>query len=152
MDLLVTHHQGLFQYQQFRKAIADYYARSHYFTLLWRGCGAEEVLVSDIEAVLQSLSTVRPVFHSEADFQHALAWALRDGQVVRDVRLDRPHGLERVYVDIWGHTAHGPLALGLNMSPGDAQSKWPESHLTCRTDRTWPRFTTVRLYQGSRAA
>lgn len=25
----------------------------------------------------------------------------------------RPHGFERVYVDIWGHTAHGPLALEL---------------------------------------
>jgi hypothetical protein len=54
------------------------------------------------------------VFHSEADFQHALAWALRDAQVVRDVRLEyRPHGLERVYLDMWGHTAHGPLALEL---------------------------------------
>lgn len=33
--------------------------------------------VMDLRAVLQALATKRPVFHSEADFQHALAWAVQ---------------------------------------------------------------------------
>lgn len=28
----------------------------------------------DVEAVLRDLALKRPIFHSEADFQHAVAW------------------------------------------------------------------------------
>ena len=36
----------------------------------------------DVLGVLPVLAAERPVFHSEADFQHALAWALQRGYSV----------------------------------------------------------------------
>ena len=55
----------------------------------------------DLRAALQSLSERRPVFHSEADFQHELAWRLRE-QGVTDVRLERPFylGAEPINLDL----------------------------------------------------
>lgn len=57
-----------------------------------------------ITELMKSLSETRPIFHSEADFQHALAWEIQktipdDGQV----RLEYPFGdgPERKYLDIW---------------------------------------------------
>jgi len=55
----------------------------------------------DIHALLAGLAEKRPVFHSEADFQFALAWQIKE-QTGLDVRLEYPHiPKERVYLDIW---------------------------------------------------
>ncbi|TWV83388.1 hypothetical protein [Moraxella sp. VT-16-12] len=43
----------------------------------------------DIEKVLKELAKKRPVFHSEADFQHALAWEIRDKYQNFDIRLEQ---------------------------------------------------------------
>ena len=53
-------------------------------------------------AALSALAEERPVFHSEADFQFALAWAIRERCGFR-VRLEHPVPLpdEVGYVDIW---------------------------------------------------
>ncbi|MET8836470.1 hypothetical protein ABZV78_21450 [Micromonospora sp. NPDC004540] len=52
-----------------------------------------------LAAVMNELSTVRSVFHSEADFQHAFAWALRTLAPAVGVRLEVPQG-GREYLDL----------------------------------------------------
>jgi hypothetical protein len=57
----------------------------------------------DFNLLLAGLATKRPVFHSEADFQHALAWELHLVDPNINVRLEyRPPWIDRrQYVDIW---------------------------------------------------
>ena len=57
----------------------------------------------DFIEVLGGLSHQRPVFHSEADFQHAYAWALQTAHPAARIRLEYPHpSLDgRAYLDIW---------------------------------------------------
>jgi hypothetical protein len=45
--------------------------------------------VEELHDVLNALSKVRPVFYSEADFQHALAWELHSRHVDAHIRLER---------------------------------------------------------------
>ena len=57
----------------------------------------------NIVGLMEGLFQDRPIFHSEADFQHAFAWHIRrvmppDGQV----RLEfKPFPAEKMYLDIW---------------------------------------------------
>jgi len=44
----------------------------------------------DIHEVIASLMARRPVFHSEADFQHELAWAIREADMDAELRLEVP--------------------------------------------------------------
>ena len=44
----------------------------------------------DIPHLLTDLAARRPVFHSEADLQHELAWHLRDVHPDLQVRLEYP--------------------------------------------------------------
>ena len=57
----------------------------------------------DIPALMAELAGSRPVFHSEADFQMALAWHAKETWKDLAVRLERPvpvaHG--RIHADIW---------------------------------------------------
>ncbi len=57
----------------------------------------------DLAAALAALAERRPVFHSEADFQHSLAWVIRERHPAIEVRLERPITLDgrRGHVDIW---------------------------------------------------
>ncbi len=66
--------------------------------------------LADVEATLQRLADVRPVFHSEDDFQYALAWRLHrdfDDVIVR-LEYPLPWGGRRAYADIWLAPAGGP--------------------------------------------
>lgn len=56
----------------------------------------------NIGAVLKSLSEKRPIFHSEADFQHSLAWEIREHYPDSKIRLEtKVHGANtKVYLDI----------------------------------------------------
>jgi hypothetical protein len=47
------------------------------------------MLLEELHDVLNALARVRPVFHSEADFQHALAWELHSRHVGARIRLER---------------------------------------------------------------
>ncbi|MEJ8303528.1 hypothetical protein [Saccharibacillus sacchari] len=57
----------------------------------------------DMDTVLSSLAHKRPLFHNEADFQHALAWEIRemyDCKIRLEKRIDIQAG-KRTYLDIW---------------------------------------------------
>ena len=56
----------------------------------------------DITNLMNDLACDRPVFHSEADFQHALAWCIHDAIPDGGVRLEfKPFPAEPMYLDIW---------------------------------------------------
>ena len=69
----------------------------------------------DLPAALSALAKERPVFHSEADFQHALAWVIRERHPAIKVRLEYPVTLDgkRGHVDIWLRDADWERALEL---------------------------------------
>jgi len=52
--------------------------------------------VIDVCSILNSLATRRPIFHSEADFQHEFAWELRGIDPACEVRLEVPSNREGV--------------------------------------------------------
>jgi len=57
----------------------------------------------DLNKVLESLAKKRPIFHSEADFQHALAWEIHHVKPDATIRLELPvraaHG-RAVHIDL----------------------------------------------------
>jgi hypothetical protein len=65
--------------------------------------------------LLTHLAASRPVFHSEADFQHALAWRIHEAHPTLAVRLEYRPPLpdSRVYVDVWATDGRAALALEL---------------------------------------
>ena len=69
----------------------------------------------DLAAALAALAEERPVFHSEADFQHSLAWVIRERHEDIEVRLERPVTLDgqRGHVDIWVRDSDGEKAIEL---------------------------------------
>lgn len=69
----------------------------------------------EIRSIMDGLAERRPVFHSEADFQHALAWEIHQRRPDLNLRLEyRPPGSEgRMYVDIWGVTGAQSYAIEL---------------------------------------
>ena len=67
------------------------------------------------EDFFRALSASRPVFHSEADFQHALAWLIHQQSPESNIRLEyRPPWLDvRAYLDILIEDAAGMHAIEL---------------------------------------
>ena len=57
----------------------------------------------DIRCLLTGLAKNRKGFHSEADFQHALAWHIHQNMPESQIRLEFPVPAEHrnMYVDIW---------------------------------------------------
>ena len=59
----------------------------------------------DVNRLMDHLASDRPVFHREADFQHALAWQIREVGLDPRIRLERPvkrpRSTERIYLDLW---------------------------------------------------
>ena len=65
-------------------------------------------MTSDIHDLMKGLAEQRPVFHSEADFQHALAWQIHKRPPKNEPRLEYPFQVETpadgkkpMYLDIW---------------------------------------------------
>lgn len=57
----------------------------------------------DVSSAIRDLANKRRVFHSEADFQHALAWEIHLRHPDAKIRLEYrpPTAGPRVYVDLW---------------------------------------------------
>jgi hypothetical protein len=69
----------------------------------------------NITDVLATLAQQRSIFHSEADFQHALAWELHNQLPNAAIRLELPvaHRNKLLHVDIWIVQNEQILALEL---------------------------------------
>ena len=87
----------------------------------------------EIADIMRSLSTNRPVFHSERDFQLALAWKIHEIKPGCGIRLEVPFqiGKERQYMDIQfqGRNRDQEIAIEL---------KYPKKKL--RIEHTGERF------------
>ena len=70
-----------------------------------------------VSAVLTALAKQRPVFHSEADFQHAIAWEIHKRLPRASVRLERPvevsHLNKLLHVEVWIEQDGDVLAIEL---------------------------------------
>lgn len=79
----------------------------------------------DLHVVMRTLAGKRPVFHSEADFQHALAMEIARLDPAAQVRLEyRPLSDERVYLDLWIGGGNRSLAIELKYKTRLASVKW----------------------------
>ena len=61
------------------------------------------MLLTEIQLILRELCAKRPIFHSEADFQHALAWCIREKCPTAEVRLEVPSTYQsqaRAFIDL----------------------------------------------------
>ena len=68
----------------------------------------------DFRVLMAGLAAQRPIYHSEADFQHALAWLIHEVRPEARVRLEIPREIDgrRAHVDVW--VEHGErLAIEL---------------------------------------
>lgn len=79
----------------------------------------------DLHAVMRSLRGKRPVFHSEADFQHALAMEIAQHTPEAQIRLEyRPLADEKVYLDLWVSTGEKRLAIELKYKTRSVSTDW----------------------------
>ena len=71
--------------------------------------------VIEIRKILASLARQRPVFHSEADFQHALAWEIHQQLPAASIRLELPLSIggRTLHLDIWAATEEAVFAIEL---------------------------------------
>jgi hypothetical protein len=78
----------------------------------------------DIHATMAQLAKSRPLFHSEADFQLALAWKLQEGHPQLSIRLEyRPAQLtQRGYIDVWATDGHEVVAIELKYKTRSLQA------------------------------
>jgi hypothetical protein len=68
-----------------------------------------------IHDVLVALAAQRPIYHSEADFQHALAWEIHKRLPTARVRLERRmlHEGKAMHIDLWIERGADLLAIEL---------------------------------------
>ncbi len=71
----------------------------------------------DIPKIVRLLSSERPVFHNEADFQFALAWKIQKENPDSEIRLEyRISEFPSRYTDIWIKDEN-PVAIELKYKP-----------------------------------
>jgi hypothetical protein len=79
-----------------------------------------------VPAILTALADQRSIFHSEADFQHAVAWEMHKRLPRASVRLERPvevsHPTKRLHVDIWIEQDGHVLAIELKYKTSALQA------------------------------
>jgi len=77
---------------------------------------------------MTGLASRRPIFHSEADFQHALAWRIHETHPESELRLEReqflPGGTERMATDIWIQFPDTVVAIELKYTNRAFQVEW----------------------------
>jgi len=93
-----------------------------------------DLSVSD---ALEALAEQRPIFHSEADFQHAIAWEMHQRLPRASVRLERPvevsHPTKRLHVDIWIEQDGHVLAIELKYKTRALQAHIGSEHFALRS-------------------
>jgi hypothetical protein len=60
------------------------------------------IAITELDQIIQQLATERPIFHSEADFQHALAWLIHEMHPACRIHLEvNPYAEDQpAYLDI----------------------------------------------------
>jgi hypothetical protein len=101
-----------------------------------------------IESIMKELQKERPIFHSEADFQHALAWQIHRHHPSAAVRLEINQGLagQREYIDILvkdGATAHA-IELKYKTKELDIAYKDEEFHLLNQGSQDTGRYDFIK--------
>lgn len=73
----------------------------------------------DITEAMTTLAKERPVFHSEADFQHSLAWLVHQRLPEASIRLELPFqsGAKSLHLDIWASRQNGSVAVEVKYKP-----------------------------------
>ena len=93
----------------------------------------------DIHNLMTSLASRRPIFHSEADFQHALAWQIHLTCPNSDLRLEReqflPRTAERMATDIWIRLPNAVVAIELKYTN---QVEWDDEVFALRDHGAQP--------------
>jgi hypothetical protein len=85
--------------------------------------------VIDLDATMKALAARRPVFHSEADFQHALAMQVARTAPEAKIRLEsRPVSHERVYLDLWIEHEGRKHAIELKYKTRSVSVDWDGEH------------------------
>lgn len=89
----------------------------------------------ELNQTIRILSQERPVFHSEADFQHALAWQIHKEKPQYSLRLEYPlHPGEPDRLDIWATGDAETLAIELKyktralFAPVGGELFWLKEH------------------------
>ena len=85
----------------------------------------------DIHNLMADLSQHRPIFHSEADFQFALAWRIHEVMPDCKIRLEfKPYPKVNMYLDIWIQTAE--IAIELKFPTQNLEAKQDNEHFSLR--------------------
>ena len=63
--------------------------------------------------ILDELSKERPIFHSEADFQHALAWKIHEKHNDLNIRLENKLNSQGIYIDLFAFNDTDKIAIEL---------------------------------------
>ena len=95
----------------------------------------------DIDSLMSGLAARRPIFHSEADFQHALAWQIHEAHPDCDVRLEfnpSPDHDDRMAVDIWVRLPEGVAAIELKYCSRDLRQEWQSELFVLRKHSAYP--------------
>jgi hypothetical protein len=69
----------------------------------------------EVREILAIIANKRPIFHSEADFQHAFAWEIHQKLPNASVRLELPVQVKNQYlhIDVWIKNPNEVLAVEL---------------------------------------
>jgi hypothetical protein len=69
----------------------------------------------EVHEILDIIAKKRPIFHSEADFQHAFAWEIHQKLPNASVRLELPVHVKNQYlhIDVWIKNQNEVLAIEL---------------------------------------
>ncbi len=85
----------------------------------------------NIHEFMQTLAEKRPIFHSEADFQHSFAWELQKKFPIASIRLEYPYKPDqllqtnkRKYLDIWVSMDQIGLAIELKYKTSQLQTSF----------------------------
>lgn len=101
-----------------------------------------------IEKIIKDLSKKQPVFHSEADFQHMLAWEIHTRYPSAIVRLEIHPGRigKREYIDIWVKNKNKVYAIELKYKTRKIDIKYngEEFHLLNQSAQDVGRYDFIK--------
>jgi hypothetical protein len=117
------------------------------FSRRWGIATGGQENVMNIETIVKELQKERQLFHSEADFQHALAWEIHRHHPSAAVRLETNLGLsQRALVDIWvkdGDTNYA-IELKYKTSKLDVTCQGEEFHILNHGAQDIGRYDFIR--------